>query len=221
MEPVRQRRTRACLKALYYIPGAIRDILAPYAAGEDHSSEILPLLDSPESLEIIEELWDTPDDDVALSARCAAAVVTAFRISPHCMLVNFSTPKVIWDEEQFLNKRLHDGADADGSVGPEYHPRSDSAQVQNIVRFLADIKGTLRDMNTKWWTSKDAELIRKELWKLSETRRTSHGTFDQQSNWGSPAFVPAAQQDLVALTLEILARDFVERVATSRDNAFR
>ncbi|KAH9029364.1 hypothetical protein EDB83DRAFT_1894976 [Lactarius deliciosus] len=53
---VQQRRTRACLKALYYIPGAIRDILAPYAAGEDRSSEILPLLDSPESLEIIEEV---------------------------------------------------------------------------------------------------------------------------------------------------------------------
>ncbi|KAH9033163.1 hypothetical protein EDB83DRAFT_1832976 [Lactarius deliciosus] len=154
---VQQRRTRACLKALYYIPGAIRDILAPYAAGEDRSSEILPLLDSPESLEIIEELWDTSNDDIALSVRCAAAVVTAFRISPRRMLDNFSTPKVIWDEEQFLNKRLHDGADADGGVGPEYHPRSDSARVQNIVRFLADIKGTLRDMNTKWWTSKNEE----------------------------------------------------------------
>ncbi|KAH9173713.1 hypothetical protein EDB89DRAFT_684384 [Lactarius sanguifluus] len=214
---VQQRRTRACLKALYYIPGAIRDMLAPYAAGEDHFSEILPLLNTPESLEIIEELWDTPNDDVALSVRCAAAVVTAFRISPRRMLDNFSTPNVIWDEEQFLNKRFHDGADADGGVGHKYHPRSDSARVQNIVRFLADIKGTLRDMNTKWWTSKNADPIRQELRKLSETRRTGHGTFDR----GSPAFVPAAQQDLVALTLEILARDFVRNTVTSRRDAFR
>ncbi|KAH9060170.1 hypothetical protein EDB87DRAFT_1617447 [Lactarius vividus] len=137
------------------------------------------------------------------------------------MLDNLSTPQVIWDEEQFLNKRLHDGADADGGVGPEYHPRSDSARLQNIVRFLADIEDTLRDMNTKWWTSKNAEPIRQEIRKLSEARRTSHSTFDQQSHRRSPTFVPAAQQDLVALTLEILARDFVENVTTSRRDAFR
>ncbi|KAH9055016.1 hypothetical protein EDB87DRAFT_1360872 [Lactarius vividus] len=31
---LRQRRTRASLMALFYIPGAIRDVFVPYAAGE-------------------------------------------------------------------------------------------------------------------------------------------------------------------------------------------
>ncbi|KAH8991223.1 hypothetical protein EDB92DRAFT_684761 [Lactarius akahatsu] len=230
-ESIQQPRTRACLKALYYIPGAIRDVLAPYAAGEPHFSEILPLLNSPESLEVIEELWDTPNDDVALSVRCAAAVVTAFMIiPPGRMLDNFSTLNVgsIWDDEagkKFLTKRLGDGANADGGVGPGYHPRSDSGRLQNIARFLADIKNTLRDMNTQWWASDNAESIRRERRALFETRHaedyTGHGTFDQKRNRESPAFVPAAQQDLIVLTLEILARDPVANVATPRSDVFR
>ncbi|KAI9439593.1 hypothetical protein H4582DRAFT_2215000 [Lactarius indigo] len=222
--PVQQRRTRACLKALYYIPGAIRDILAPYAAGEDHFTDILPLLNSLESLEIIDELWDTPTDDVALSVRCTTAVVAAFRITPRRMLDNLPTPNSIWDEEQFLNKRLRDSAS--GGVGPEYHPHSDSARLQNIVHFLTDIKDMLRDMNTRWWASKNADKIRRELRELSEARNTEEyrsgpSTFDQQGNRGSPAFVPAAQQDLIVLTLEILARDPVANVSPSRGDAFR
>ncbi|KAH9033171.1 hypothetical protein EDB83DRAFT_2319051 [Lactarius deliciosus] len=225
-ESVQQLRTRACLKALYYIPGAIRDILAPYAAGEDHFSEILPLLNTPQSLEIIEELWDTPNDDVALSVRCAAAVVTAFMITPPDSIIDNGS---IWDEEtgkKFLTKRLSDNADADSDIVPEYYPRSDSARLQNIGRFLADIEDGLRDMNKKWWTSNNAELIRRERGALFDHRhaeeyRTGHGTFDQKRDRGSPAFVPAAQQDLIALTLEILARDPVAKVAKSRGVAFR
>ncbi|KAI9439014.1 hypothetical protein H4582DRAFT_2128559 [Lactarius indigo] len=64
-----RRRTRACLRALYYIPGAIHDVLAAYAAREEHFQEVSPLLNTPESLEIIDELWDSPNDDVALSIR--------------------------------------------------------------------------------------------------------------------------------------------------------
>ncbi|KAH9037355.1 hypothetical protein EDB84DRAFT_1142497 [Lactarius hengduanensis] len=228
-ESIQQPRTRACLKALYYIPGAIRDILAPYAAGEHHFSDILPLLNSPESLEVIEELWDTSDDDAALSVRCAAAVVTAFMIiPPGRMLDNFSTLNVgsIWDNDagkKFLTRRLGDGANTDGGVGPGFHPRSDSGRLQNIVHFLSDIKNSLQDMNTRWWASDNAESIRRERRSLLETRhaevyRTGHGTFDQDRNRESPAFVPAAQQDLIVLTLEILARDPVREC---RDTAQR
>ncbi|KAH8977815.1 hypothetical protein EDB86DRAFT_3109106 [Lactarius hatsudake] len=231
-ESIQQPRTRACLKALYYIPGAIRDILAPYAAGEHHFSDILPLLNSPESLEVIEELWDTSDEDVALSVRCAAAVVTAFMIIPSGRMPdNVSTLNVgpIWDDDagkKFLTKRLGDRANTDGGVGPGFHPRSDSGRLQNIVRFLSDIKNSLQDMNTRWWASDNAESIRRERRSLLETRhaevyRPGHGTFDQDRNRESPAFVPAAQQDLIVLTLEILARDPVANVATPRNDAFR
>ncbi len=229
---VQKRRTRACLRALYYIPGAIRDVLAPYAAGKHYCLEILPLLNSPESLEIIDELWDTPNDDVALSVRCAAAVVAAFMSTPPLRtLDNFVTPDVtfIWDDDtgkQFLTERLRVGAKADGAVAPEYHPRSDSARLRNTMRFLADIKDTLRCINTQWWTSDNAHSIRQECRELFDTRhteeyRTGRGTFDQQGHRASPAFVPAAQHDLIILTLEILARDPVANVATSQREAFR
>ncbi|KAI9439611.1 hypothetical protein H4582DRAFT_1538049, partial [Lactarius indigo] len=115
---------------------------------------------------------------------------------------------------------------SDGGVAPEYHPRSDSARLQNIGRFLTDIKDTLREMNTQWWTSNNAESIRRERRALFDTRHseeygTGHGTFDKKRDRGSPAFVPAAQQDLVTLTLEILARGPIANVATSRSDAFR
>ncbi|KAH9013846.1 hypothetical protein EDB85DRAFT_1899527 [Lactarius pseudohatsudake] len=114
--------------------------------------------------------------------------------------------------ERLLNKRLRDIVDTDGGVGPEYHPRSDSARLQNIVRFLADIRDMLRDMKHAVVGVQRCGF---------EQYRNGHGTFDQQGNRGSPAFVPAAQQDLIVLTLEILARDPVANVATSRGDAFR
>ncbi|KAH9054977.1 hypothetical protein EDB87DRAFT_1643458 [Lactarius vividus] len=102
-----------------------------------------------------------------------------------------------------------------------YHPRSDSARLQNIMRFLTDVKDKLRDVNAKWWMSKDEEPIRQQLGKLSERRRAGNGTFDEQGDRAIAAFVPAAQQDLITLTLEILGRgDLVEDVATSRRDAF-
>ncbi len=226
---VQQRRTLACLRALYGIPGAIRDLLAPYAAGKHYCLEILPLLNSQESLEIIDEFWDTPDDDVALSVRCAAAVVAAFMITPpRRTLDNFVTgnTQFIWRDDagkRFLSKRL--GISAGAGAVPEFDPQSDSARLQNLVRFLADIGDTLRYMNTQWWTSVNADSIRRERRKLFDTRhmeeyRTGHGTFDQQGDRASAAFVPAAQQDLITLTLEILARDPVAGAATSQREAF-
>ena len=55
----------------------------------------LPLLNSPESLKIIDELWDSPNGDVALSVWCAAAVVAAFIITPPRSTLNtFVSPTV-------------------------------------------------------------------------------------------------------------------------------
>ncbi|KAH9015654.1 hypothetical protein EDB85DRAFT_2156494 [Lactarius pseudohatsudake] len=216
---VQQRRTRACLKALYYIPGAIRDLLAPYAAGEHYCLELLPLLNSLESLETIDELWDTPHDDVALSVRCTAAVVAAFMITPpRRSLNNFVTSTIpfIWKDEvgkQFLSKRLGISAGADGICDPQH----DSARLQNLVCFLLDITDKLGHMHALQWTSDYEHRIRSERRKLFDTRHTEEyrigrGTFDQRGDRGSRAFVPAAQQDLITLTLEILARP-VKKVA--------
>ena len=223
---IQQRRTRACLKALYYIPGAIRDVLAPYAVGKHFCLEILPLLNSSDSLAIMDELWDIPNDDVVLSVRCVAAVVSAFMITPpHHVLENLVTPNACFTgddvfSQQFLAKRLQVGAN--GGDVLDYDPHSDNARLQNIVRFLADIK---EYMNTQWWMSENAHLIRQERRLLFDARHTDEyrngrGTFDQQGDRASPAFLPAVQQDLIALTLEILARDPVANALASQREAF-
>ena len=230
---VQQRRIRTCLRALFHIPGAIRDVLAPLAAGKHYCHEILPLLNSPGSLEIIDELWDSPNDDVALSVRCAAAVVAAFIITPpRHLLENFVTPddgRFIGDDDagqEFLAERIRASADADGSVAPGNHPRSDSARLQNITRFLADITDKLRHMNTQWWTSDKANSICRERHVLYEARRTKEfhtgqGAFEQQGDRASDAFIRAAQQDLITITLEILARDPVGTAGRPQLKAFR
>jgi hypothetical protein len=43
---------------------------------------IFPLLNSEESLDLIEELWDGDNNDVSLSVRCVAAVISVFMINP-------------------------------------------------------------------------------------------------------------------------------------------
>ena len=135
-KPIQQKRTHTCLRALYHISGAIREVLASYAAGKHYCLELLPLLNSPESLEIIEELWDTPNDEVALSVRCAAAVVAAFMITPPRLTLNTFVVGFIGDDEtgkQFLNTRLHLDSKANGGVAPE----SDLRVIRKITAMAA------------------------------------------------------------------------------------
>ena len=56
--------------------------------------------------------------------------------------------------------------------------------------------------------------------ELFDQRNAFFRMFDQQGDWMSPAFVPAAQQDLITLTLEILARDPVVEAAPLQRKAF-
>ena len=186
-------------------------------------------MNSPESLKIIDELWDSPNDDVALSVRCVAAVVAAFMITPPSFILHvFVNPTVgfIGDNDagkKFLNKRLSDNPNADGDVAPEFNLNSDTARLQNIMRFLTDIKDTLFFMNRHPWMSDSAEsILRQELFEKRHTEEyvRGKGMFDQQGDRTSPAFVPAAQQDLITLTLEILACDSVANAATSQREVF-
>ena len=240
-KPIQHNRTQACLWALYYIPGAIRDLLAMYAAGKHHCTEVLPLLNSPESLKIIDELikkYYYSNDDVAISVRCAAAVVAAFIITPPLMFVSV-TDGLKWDKgpgRQFLDERLRDDPDASPDAAPDDIPdsaadsappfdlNSDTTRLQNITRFLADIKDTLQDMNRRPWGPDRAEsILRQELFKKRHTTQYVLGRYmlDQPGNRTSPAFVRAAQQDLITLTLEILARDPVAYAETPQREAFR
>ncbi|KAH9026492.1 hypothetical protein EDB85DRAFT_1893361 [Lactarius pseudohatsudake] len=245
-ETLRRQRIKACLRALYYIPGAIRDMLAPYAAGKHYCLVILPLLNSPESLEIIEELWDTPRDDVALSVRCAATVIAAFMITPPRRTLDIFLEDVpfIWDHDagkEFLSKRLRvgGGPGANDSAVPSANDNvvyeedesvftgasvgdadlhSDNARLQNLGRFLADIGNGITYMGMPWLTSDLAsdstQPIHQERRALFDARNTEQyragsGISKQHGDRASPAFVRAAQQDLITLTLEILTRESI------------
>ena len=227
----RHKRIRTCLTALYHIPGAIRDLLSPYAAADDLYLYALGLLNSPESLEIIDELWDLLNDDVKLSVQCVAAMVAAFMITPPRsalnMVADFNIVFIGDDNtgKQFLAKRLRIDPTMDGRVAPEIHPNSDAARLQNIVRFLGDIKYLLPDMVRGWWLSNDPNSIYRWRDALSESRytddyRKGFGIYDQKGDRASAAFIPAAQQDLIILTLEVLARGPVADTATSQREAF-
>ncbi|KAH9053000.1 hypothetical protein EDB83DRAFT_1189560 [Lactarius deliciosus] len=170
----KQTTRLACLRALYHIPGAICDLLALYAAGRYNVPHILPLLNSLESLEIIHELWDVQNDDVMLSVRCAAAVISAFMIDqPHDILQHYvdTDPFIIWDHDrgrQSLANRLHLDADEEGG---DYDLYRDKARLRNIVQFLADVKLPLRDMyaDRQWWMSDDADWTRRVRQKFPKT----------------------------------------------------
>ena len=209
----------------------MRDLLSPYAAADDLFFHTLLLLNSPESLEIIDELWDLLNDDIRLSVRCAAAAVAAFMITPSRSaldMVEDLNYVFIGDDhtcKHFLANRLHVDPTADGRVAPEIHPNSNAARLQNIVRFLADIEALLQDMDCEWWSSDDTDSICRERDALFESRHTEEyrngiGIFDQKGNRASAAFIPAAQQDLIILTLEVLARGPVADTATSQREAF-
>ena len=105
-------------------------------------------------------------------------------------------------------------------------PQGDSARLQNIICFLADIKDTVGFMSTQWWAAGIEGLICRERQGLFDTRRTEayrtgRGTFDHYGNRASPQFIPAALQDLITLTIEILARDTVATAAREQREAFR
>ena len=224
-EFIQQRRTQACLKALYYIPGAIRDVLAPYAAGAYYCLELLPLLNSPESLSLIEELWDTANDDVALSVRCVTAAITAFIITPPVsVLEKFLPPGVQFIGEEtsgsdFLSRRRRIN---------EIWEDNDSARLQNIVHFLKDIQAALSSMDAVSWMRPDTreallDKVRAERRFLHDSRHSAEyrsGIFKAHGNRTSLSFVPAVQHDLLMVTLEIVTRDSVTGAAKVQRDAF-
>ncbi len=223
-EVIKHRRTQTCLRALYYIPGAIRDVLAPYAADASSCLEILPLLDSADSLQIVDELWNTLRDDVALSVRCSAAVLTTFIITPPRpeVFLNPSYQFIGVDTvgEQFLRERLGTGAGAYGDkhVTPNGNFDPDTARLQNLICFLDDFRATLGYESVPGPT---LPVFREECDKLLQERSTARSDLNTRSHHhASPAFIFAAQHDLIALTLEILVRDSVAAAALPQREAF-
>ena len=93
---------------------------------------------------------------------------------------------------KFLANRLRAGPNANAVVAPEFHPNSDTARLQNIVRFLADIKYTLNFMNREQWMPDSAEsILRRNLFDQRKTFLGLGKMIGHQGDRTSPAFVPA------------------------------
>ncbi|KAH9053683.1 hypothetical protein EDB87DRAFT_1690153 [Lactarius vividus] len=147
------------------------------------------------------------------------------------VLDNFVTPDVgfIGDDDagrRFLAKSLRFGLVAPGTGVPDPPSLNDTTRLQNLVCFLADTKDILGLMHADGWTSNNAGSVRRERQALFDAchavkYRNGSTMFDLQGDRTSPAFMPATQQDLITLTLEILARDPVTGAAMSQRYAFR
>ncbi|KAF8261489.1 hypothetical protein EI94DRAFT_1745881 [Lactarius quietus] len=201
-KPIPRQRIKVCLKALYCIPGAIRDLLAPYSGKKIYCLEILPLLSSIESLEVIGELWDDQRDDIAISVRCAAAVIYSFMITPpRTTLDKFLPSNVpfigdIPESKGFLSKRLAGVHPSSSHPDPDADLHSDNARLQNLGRFLEDIKVILPYIDmVSWATNGDSvQSICQERRVLFNARKTEEfragkGVFEQHGHRESPVFL--------------------------------
>jgi hypothetical protein len=159
----------------------------------------------PWSMSLIEELWDTANDDVALSVRCVTAVIAA--TPPVSVLEKFLPPGV-----RFIGRE---------TPGSDFLPRrlrlnenwedNDSTRLQNIVHFLKDIKAALLSMDAVSWMRPDTREVLLVLDKVRVERRVFHesrnsaeyrsGTFKAHGDRTSLEFIPAVQHDLLAVTL--------------------
>lgn len=77
-QDVLQRRTCACLTALYFLPGAVHDILSAFRHGASSCPPPFEAASLPFTLEswsIAAKLSSHVDNDVALAGRCVAAVI--------------------------------------------------------------------------------------------------------------------------------------------------
>ncbi|KAI0270547.1 hypothetical protein BC834DRAFT_967315 [Gloeopeniophorella convolvens] len=86
----RDTRVEVCMRALYYIPGAVHEMLAKFAAREYNCLEILPLINPAKSMSLATRLIDVNDADhaggtpweVQFSAVCVTAIIAAIVITP-------------------------------------------------------------------------------------------------------------------------------------------
>ena len=90
--------------------------------------------------------------------------------------------------------------------------------------FLADIIIQLWYMSGEWWSQCGIDLLGASCAfrnTYTEVYYNGYGLFDRRGGRTSLTFIPAAQQDLIIITLEVLARSPVANAAASQREAFR
>ncbi|KAI0260426.1 hypothetical protein BC834DRAFT_544275 [Gloeopeniophorella convolvens] len=150
-EPARSKRIKACLRALFHIPGAIHDALATYAVAESYCLEILPVINSVQSMNMSIFLSDAANQDtIALPARCVTATIAAFAITRPINLVLWSFPReipYIGDGDAsfpLLSTRLRITENLNEYLQAE---GGDTARLANLTVFLQETMQSLRNMD--------------------------------------------------------------------------
>jgi hypothetical protein len=209
---VRQRRCRACLTALYFLPGAVHDILSAFRHASFPPQASLPF--TLESWSIAAKLSPHIDDDVALGARCVAAV-----IATKTTFSDTFRATVLRSDEGYLpilvpqlglpEHVLHSYLAGTGN-GEDIRLANLVSFVWLTVKFARNMEASLRALTTA-----QRNVILSERERLREVRSTRSWDFAADGEGSSLSTTPperisppltlAANHDLLRLTLEYLS----------------
>jgi hypothetical protein len=154
-------------------------------------SRVLTALEFPEVVESRRRVWDTANDDVALSVRCVIAAITAFIITPSVSVFEKFLPSGVWfigretPSSYFLSKRL---------CMDKNREDNDSARLQNIVHFLPEgyrCSITVHGLEKAWWTSSGRST---DFFTSPAIQRSTAQKYSKHTG------IPAVRHDLLAVS---------------------
>ncbi|KAI0255006.1 hypothetical protein BJV78DRAFT_1279621 [Lactifluus subvellereus] len=206
---VRQRRHRTCLNALYFIPGAVYDILSAFCHASYPPRASLPR--SLESWGIAAELSPHIDDDVALGARCVAAV-----IATHTTFSDTFRSTVLREDDGHFPILVRQFGVQEHVLHSYLAGNGEDIRLVNLVsfvwltvKFARNMEASLMALTTGQW-----DIIVAERARLRSVRSDSTRSWDFQEVGGGKTFFPhhispplalAVNHDLLRLTLEYLS----------------
>lgn len=222
---LRQRRSNACLEALYFVPGAVHDILSAFRHASYPPQTSLPF--TLQSWDIAAKLSIHIDNDVALGARCVAAVIatqttfsdtfraTALQEDEGCLPI---LVRQLGVQEHVLHSYL-------GGNGEDIRLANLISFVWLTVRFARNMEFSLKALTT---AQRNVILAERERLRAARTTRIWDLAADDggKSLSSPPRISPplslAVNHDLLRLTLEYLSDPgFYDTPATELLGEFR
>ena len=206
---VRQRRNRTCLSALYFIPGAVHDILSAVRHTSYPPRALLPR--SFDSWSIAAELSLHIDDDVALGARCVAAV-----IATHTTFSDTFRSTVLREDDRLLPILVRQFGVQEHVLRAYLAGNGEDIRLVNLISFVWLTVKFARNMEASLMalTTGQQDIIVAERTRLRSVRSDSERPCDFQEVDGGKPFFPhrvfpplalAVNHDLLRLTLEYLS----------------
>lgn len=220
---VRQRRTGACLTALYFLPGAVHDILSAFRHASSCPAQLeasLPF--TLESWSVAAKLSSHVDNDVALAARCVAAV-----IATQTTFSDTFRATALRDDEGYVPILVRQLGVQEHALHTYLDGNGEDIRLMNLVSFVWLTVKFARNMEVsfKALTSAQRDVVLAERERLRATRSTwtwdfvdadadaGAGAYDD-GGWPrsslsprriSPPLSLAVNHDLLRLTLEYLS----------------